>query len=47
MDTKLTNSTNFGLLAVFVKVALEITKRAPHLCFKIINNKTSINEGNA
>ena len=28
--TKIYVSTNFGLIAVFVKVALEITKRAQH-----------------
>ena len=32
-------SINFGLIAVFVKVDLEITKRALHLVFKVLNKQ--------
>ena len=38
-------STNFGLIAVFLKVAFEITKRAQHYvlprftCFRVFRNR--------
>ena len=41
-------STNFGLIAVFVKVAFEITKRAQHCvlpwftCFHVFRNRASL-----